>query len=562
MRVCPGCGVIAPVSRTDCVACGRQYGASPPTVGPRPDGWYWACVLECDFACRGCGMRSPLDSLDNDGEVECRRCGLTQAFDGDQWNDVLAFAQDVADCAGPEGRLGKPKVHDNPYAAIGRDKTYAEKTLSGMIIDGEGMKPRTLRLRAAPGIPLCERCCVPLEVVVDTNEYKTTATCPHCHDHAHYDTPGEAFDANGDIAAILADDHRCDREAVRVQPSPGGGAVAIACPRCNAALPVTDGSTFVNCSYCSTPCRVPSKLLHRLGGTPKPKRWWILFDDDSNLRNGVDPDKDDDDDDDDDHDHDDVDDRMARVRAAQAAEAAARAQRTAPTASNGPAVVGVALGAVAVLAAGIVAFSMVKKGASSSAAEPAEPAVTHAAKKSAPDDDDAPKKKPAEKPKDEPIVRSKFRDMQGCSCKVGKDTRQLALRVDTSGVGMTVGEDDGFVANFDLSWLVDSGGSFFLLRAEDATSPPSHVKGRGLSVGVACNGDVFAVIAKDHATGWSLSTKKPLWDVPLDADYNLAVTPSQKGLNVQCAAIDASKGSLRIPLLGGKTKIVDMKTGK
>lgn len=136
MRVCPSCGVIAPLSRTDCTACGRQFGASPPVVSPRPDGWYWACVLECDFACRGCGKRSPLDSLDSlaneQGDVECRNCGMTQAFDRDQWEDVLAFAQDVADCAGPPRRFGKPPVSDNPYAALGQDKTFAEKTLIGM----------------------------------------------------------------------------------------------------------------------------------------------------------------------------------------------------------------------------------------------------------------------------------------------------------------------------------------------------------------------------------------------------------------------------------------------
>jgi transcription elongation factor Elf1 len=41
-------------------------------------------VLENDFQCRGCGLRSTLDSLYLDGAIECSRCGMSQVFDVSQ----------------------------------------------------------------------------------------------------------------------------------------------------------------------------------------------------------------------------------------------------------------------------------------------------------------------------------------------------------------------------------------------------------------------------------------------------------------------------------------------
>ncbi|MBI2392983.1 MAG: zinc ribbon domain-containing protein [Deltaproteobacteria bacterium] len=570
MRVCGTCGVIAPTGRAECSVCGGTI-ANAPTVQAREDGNYWACVLECDFACRACGMRSPLDGLDLDGTVECRRCGVQQTFDLEQWDEVLNFAEDVADCAGPPGRLGKGPVDGNPYAEIGVTHTFAEKTLSGMIIDGEGMKPRNLRLRATPGVPLCERCHVPLDVQIDREEWKAQASCPRCHDRAVYDTPEGAFERNGDIAAVLADDHRCDREPVHVHASPGGAAVAIACPRCDAALPVAGEATMVTCGYCGTPCRIPSRLLGKLASSaPKPKRWWILFDDDSYQRLGVDPDADDDDDDSP-SDHDEKDDadafdrafesgRMARVRAAQAAEAQARAAQSAPKPTNGPAGIAVALAAVAVLGAAGVVFSIVHGRANPPAAEASEPKAPAEKANADKELDDKPDEKAAAG-KAKPLDRSKFKDLKGCTCKSGKDTRQLAVRIDVEGMGMTVGQDDGFVANFDLSWLADSGGKFFLLHDEEASAPPRKVKGRALPIGVACGGDVFVVIARDHATGWSIKDQQRLWDTALDAEHALAATPSKTGLSIQCAAIPVNGKVLRVPLAKGKSQPIDVTTG-
>lgn len=545
MSVCPGCGVIAPVSRTDCTVCNRAFGSAAPTIEARFDGNYWACIIECDFSCRGCGMRSPLDSLDTltgSGEVECRRCGLMQAFDVDQWEEALRFAQDVADCAGPPGRLGKaPVLEKNEFTSIGVSNTYAEKTLTGMVLDASGMKPRSLRVRVAPGVPLCERCSIPLDVQIDRDNWKTQATCSRCNDRAIYDTPEDSFDQNADISAVLADDHRCDREPAKVISN--AGAIAIACPSCNAPLPPSDGP--IVCGYCGTHARIPRGARGKMGSST-PKRWWILFDDASYLRLGVDPDADDDepdsDDDDDEHDHD-GDDRMARVRAAQAAEASARAQRTTPKPSNGPVLIGSIMAVVAVLAIGGVVFSLVHGRTNAPPPETEQPAAKSKKEKVATPDE------PADEPATEaPLARDKFQDLQGCTCKSGKDTRKLAVRMTSSG-----GE------GFALAWVLDSGGTFFPLKG---SAPPAEVMGRGLAVGVACSGDVMAVVSQDHATGWSISGKKRLWAADLGADYGLATNPSKTSLNIQCATVPLVGTTLKVPLKGSASKTLNIMTGK
>src|SRR5688500_8082797 len=83
----------------------------------------WA-ALRVHFQCRGCGLFSPLNSLDVDGEVDCLRCGMRQAFDPGAWTHALEHAHDVADLGGgptPEGRCARRDVsiaHKNPYVAI------------------------------------------------------------------------------------------------------------------------------------------------------------------------------------------------------------------------------------------------------------------------------------------------------------------------------------------------------------------------------------------------------------------------------------------------------------
>lgn len=560
-RVCPGCGAIAPRSRQQCVICNASL-ANAMQVPPLPDGMYFAGIVECDFACRACGLRSPLDALDADGEVECRRCGLAQKFDVEQWEECIGFAQDVADCGGPPGR--RPPFANSPYATIGETNTFAEKTLSGMVIDGEGMKPRSLRVRVTPGHPLCDACKVPLAIDLDGQGHART-TCPRCQAQAIYGMPNGADDVSCDIAAVIADDHRTDRPPVRVQPNPGGAAVALTCPQCNAALSMPDASGLVTCNYCRTPARVPSRTLWKLTGqAPSHKRWWVLFDDDSPMRFEREHGHEHDDDDELDPDS---DDRMARVRAAQAAQEAQRVARAASKATPGMIGVGVALVTVAALMiGGVIALTALRpakratdeaNAAAESAKEQADEALDEAKKATK----SAAKAASAAKTT---LDRGQYHDLKGCTCKVGSDTAQLAIHLDLETTGMTVGEDDGFVTSFDLSWILDAKGKFF--RLEDGGAPPRKWKGRGLGVGVACSGDTFAVIAGDKATAWSLADKKPLWTTTLPSAYAVQPTPAKKGLDVTCDTLGTSnvgKGGalVRVPLAGGKTQSIKLSDG-
>ena len=83
VRICAGCGVIAPTARTSCSVCNAPFPPQPLHAAGRAG--MPPCVLVCvhsaDFACKACGIRSPLATLDCMGEAECMGCDLHQAFD-------------------------------------------------------------------------------------------------------------------------------------------------------------------------------------------------------------------------------------------------------------------------------------------------------------------------------------------------------------------------------------------------------------------------------------------------------------------------------------------------
>ncbi len=110
MRICPGCGTIAPLSRTACGVCSTPFGQGAVASG-RLGPLLFACIHGADFTCKACGIRSPLGTIELEGQVECWGCGLTQAFDAVQWTDALGHAHDVADLAGPAPEPGAGTPH-------------------------------------------------------------------------------------------------------------------------------------------------------------------------------------------------------------------------------------------------------------------------------------------------------------------------------------------------------------------------------------------------------------------------------------------------------------------
>jgi hypothetical protein len=282
VRVCASCGTIAPLEKATCAVCEASL-AMPALVEPRPDGVMFATVFESDFQCRSCGLRSALDSLYVEPEVDCHRCGTTQVFDVSQWKDSLNHAHAVADLSGPpaegQGSLlhGQPLKGDNPFKALGVGFTSAELSQSGMTISAAGTVYRTLRVKVATGHPVCPS--GHGAVVVELGETGSAkVTCPTCNDPATYVIPASARELASTCVGVVDDEHRKDRSVVKMQASAaGGGAVALTCPRCNASLPATQTSNVVTCQFCNTVSYLPKRAFLKLNPQQKSRAFWIMF---------------------------------------------------------------------------------------------------------------------------------------------------------------------------------------------------------------------------------------------------------------------------------------------
>lgn len=304
IRVCPGCGIVAPVARTSCSVCNTAFGPSPLFAPGAYGNALFACFHACDFQCRSCGLRTPLPTVDCDGEVECARCATVQAFDASQWKEALRHAHDTVDLAGPapEGRFPGPTsiAAHNDFARIGQDHTASTKEQSTTIISGGGMRSLTLRTTVSPGHPLCSTCKVPLQVTLAHDGTAETA-CPRCNDRARYTMPVGAREQCPALRAVLAGEQRADRPAARVTTAQAG-VEAIACPQCGAALELGTGE-IVTCSYCRATARVPRRIANRgrAGAEVKLTPFWVLLEGPSpgraRLAHGKSADSDDDDED-------------------------------------------------------------------------------------------------------------------------------------------------------------------------------------------------------------------------------------------------------------------------
>jgi len=306
IRVCPGCGIIAPFARAECGACKTPFGPTPPFAPGRVGSVLFACIHACEFKCSACGMPSPLASVELGGQVECMRCGLMQAFDVAQWTDALGHAHDVSDLAGPapEGQNplpGRSIAGKSAHGRIGTEFTSSTKSQNGMIMDARGTRHHTLKTTVSPGHPLCRACRVPLEVMLEGNGV-TRTRCPRCNDGATYGLPPNAGSTYAALRGVLAGEQRTDRPVARTTRGQSG-ALGVACPQCGAAIAAGEGE-MVKCTYCGTTARVPGRLARRqiAGEPPAVDPFWVLLDGLSPGRKKLLRGKSDDDDDDDDDD--------------------------------------------------------------------------------------------------------------------------------------------------------------------------------------------------------------------------------------------------------------------
>jgi hypothetical protein len=280
MAVCHHCGIVAPSQRSTCSRCSRPIGTSLEAVPPSADGTLWAHV-RCTFTCRQCGQSSPLDEPELEGVVSCPRCNAAQAFDVSAWEEGLAHAHAVADLAGPspEGRFPEPGVSiaaNNPFAGLGVSHTAAELRLSGMSVEQGVMKTRNLWVEASPGHPLCQRCGSPLEARLAEGELVTR--CVGCGEGARYAVDPRIPRLTPGLLGIAADALRADRRDARLDQTSAGMVMSLRCPQCGAGLTVPEGAHGVECTFCKTSCRIPSRTLLALKqGDREPAPFWAWF---------------------------------------------------------------------------------------------------------------------------------------------------------------------------------------------------------------------------------------------------------------------------------------------
>jgi hypothetical protein len=391
IRVCPGCGLIAPLGRTACSVCNAAFGATAPVAPGRVGPLLFACIHGCDFTCSACGKRSPLATIDVEGQVECMCCGIAQAFDAVQWTAALGHAHDVADLAGPspEGQSpapGRSIAGKSRHTGIGTQFTSSTKTQNTMIMDGRGTRTHSLRTTVSPGHPLCTTCRVPLEVMIDASA-TTRTRCPRCNDGATYRLPANAAAVYGALRGMIAGEQRSDRPIARTARGQGG-VEAVVCPQCGAALAAGEGE-MVKCTFCSITARVPGKLARRQrqGAPPPMVPFWVLLEGLSpgrkKLLRGRSEDDDDDDDADDADDDDDGGDGAVADRGSPFASAFAVPPWTHPNLHRAPApkgsmmgiVIGIAVVVVVLLVGLGVGAALYLQTADDGPARPAAPAA-------------------------------------------------------------------------------------------------------------------------------------------------------------------------------------------
>jgi hypothetical protein len=288
IRVCAGCGVIAPVQRSGCSLCGVAFAPVPLVAAGGVGSAVFARIHESDFECRGCGLRSPI-TVTFEAEVECPRCLLRQAFAPGQWEKALDVAHGVADLCGPdpEGRfagMGPSIASKNPSKSLGVEHTRTESTQCTTIIDGGGMKRLTLRVSVSPGHPLCPRCHLPLLVTLDGHGGATTE-CATCSDRATYALPARSAEKAPRLLAVIGEDLRTDRPSAKVDKVDAAGVAALLCPTCGAALPVTTGAELATCGFCHTTSRVARRAWARASSAVPPfEPFWVLLSGPSDQR--------------------------------------------------------------------------------------------------------------------------------------------------------------------------------------------------------------------------------------------------------------------------------------
>jgi len=511
--VCAGCGVIAPSQGAVCAVCDATLAESRVWVEARTDNFYWVAV-RCQFQCRSCGHLSPLDHLDTDGTVVCLRCGLSQAFDVDQWAQGIAHAHAVGDLAGPnaEGRHPNPRVPiagRNPFKEIGIAHTSAELAQSGFSVSGGMMHTQSLRVDASPGAPLCDHCRRPL-IVQMMSRTRSTVRCVPCGSEVDYELPQRAADTSGFLMATIAEELSTGRTEAKVDQPVAGGAIALRCPHCDAPMSITGTSQIVNCEFCHASSRIPGAALHSLGfADPRPLVWWMMFSGRSEKRREL---------------------ENARDPTPDTPISLPRHERPGRQAEpRGPAVKPGASRALAMWLPLLITAGVGYLAFGDRIAEWRGATTTEV-----------------------PQSTATFVPLRGCQCV--EPAVQLEASVDE------VGSADKPKFNIDYRFAVT--GRTIDLESLKRAAPPWHWRNRALGIGIACKRDRVIVAAGRLVTEWRLTDGKEMWTTKLEQDYRFDGKAPEAGISAYCGDMIISSGGVRVPTGRRGDTFVDVETGR
>jgi hypothetical protein len=182
-----------------------------PTVPMALPGRAWARV-EFTLPCGRCGSVIALRPESIGAPVPCNHCGHTTQVDLGWWDEAFHMAHATVDLSFPDFQgLNTALGSFNPFAAVGVRE-------SAIDLPNEALPSQTpLRMRAAPGAPLCQRCRSPV-VIRFSGPGRLAAQCSRCNDREAFSVPDVVMQRFPAVRALLAYQGEATAAAGRVEP--------------------------------------------------------------------------------------------------------------------------------------------------------------------------------------------------------------------------------------------------------------------------------------------------------------------------------------------------------
>jgi hypothetical protein len=248
-QLCADCGAIAPPP-TRCPFCGSA--SSRVDALPLLDG-LTIVASRWHTSCGGCRAPTAVNGFEDEPVVDCSNCGNRQAIAVTEVGDHL--------------REAHYHVERGKHAMSVLDETPGS---------WDSPSPGSLWLRCVVGQPLCDRCKLPLALLLQKKRV-VASVCAKCGDRAQYRMPSVLRQATLALRGAMHDEHRLECSAATITRDGPSSAASAQCPGCGAPLTLSAVTPFVTCGYCGVHARVPNELFRERGGARKAETIWLVF---------------------------------------------------------------------------------------------------------------------------------------------------------------------------------------------------------------------------------------------------------------------------------------------